>query len=333
MASPDVNPPQLDCLSSFSSLQNSSDLLFYKSCQDFKISIDINIIIRKIIRMKSTFLCLLLIFFTFANSFAGENILRISTIPDESPTELIRKFKPLTKYLSKEIGLDVKFTPLTNYAATVEALSAGKVDLVWYGGFTHVQARIRTQGKAIPLVMRKRDLEFRSKFIKNINSKIQGLRDLKQKTFAFGSVSSTSGHLMPRFFLKKVGLKPEIDFYKFSFSGAHDATAKWVEAGKVDAGALNEAVWEKLVKSRKVDLKKVKVFYTTPPYVDYNWTVRKGLGRDILSKITSAFLKLNRNNPEHNEILKLQRAEKYIIAFVSDFDAIRTAAKEAGLLK
>ena len=283
--------------------------------------------------MKYKLLFFLFFFFIFGNSFATERILRISTIPDESPTELIRKFKPLTRYLSKEIGLDTKFTPLTNYAATVEALSAGKVDLVWYGGFTHVQARIRTQGKAIPLVMRKRDLQFRSKFIKNINSKIQVLRDLKQKIFAFGSVSSTSGHLMPRFFLKKAGLKPEVHFDKFSFSGAHDATAKWVEAGKVDAGALNEAVWEKLIKLRKIDVTKVKVFYTTPPYVDYNWTARKGLGRDLLSKITSAFLKLNPNNPKHSEILKLQRAEKYIIAFVSDFDAIRTAAKEAGLLK
>ena len=136
--------------------------------------------------MKCKLLCFLFFFFIFGNSFATERILRISTIPDESPTELIRKFKPLTRYLSKEIGLDTKFTPLTNYAATVEALSAGKVDLVWYGGFTHVQARIRTQGKAIPLVMRKRDLQFRSKFIKNINSKIQGLRDLKKKHLLLG---------------------------------------------------------------------------------------------------------------------------------------------------
>ena len=271
--------------------------------------------------------------FIVGNAYAGEKVIRISTIPDESPTELIRKFKPLTRYLSKEIGIAVKFTPLTNYAATVEALAAEKVDLVWYGGFTHVQASLRTQGNAIPLVMRKRDLQFKSKFITNINSGIKSLQDLKQKTFAFGSVSSTSGHLMPRYFLKKAGLNPEKDFYKFSFSGAHDATAKWVEAGKVDAGSLNEAVWEKLVKSQKINLKKVNVFYTTPSYVDYNWTARKNLGRDILSNIASAFLKLDKKIPYHKEILKLQRAEKYILAFKSDFDGILTAAKEAGLLK
>lgn len=260
-------------------------------------------------------------------------ILRVSTIPDEAPTELIRKFKPLTQYLKNELGMEVKFTPLVNYAATVEALAAGKVDLVWYGGFTHVQARIRTKGNAIPLIMRIRDLKFKSKFIASKASGINSLRDLKGKTFAFGSVSSTSGHLMPRHFLKKAGLSPEKDFSKFSFSGAHDATAKWVEAGKVQAGALNEAVWAKLVKSKKVDLTKVGVIYTTPGYADYNWTARAGLGKDLLAKIANAFLKLKPSNPEHKKILDLQRAKGYIKALPSYFDGIEAAAADAGLLK
>lgn len=260
--------------------------------------------------------------------------LRISTIPDEAPTELIRKFKPLAAYLSKELGMEVKFVPLVNYAATVEALAADKLDLVWYGGFTHVQARIRTKGKAVPLVMRKRDLQFRSKFITAAGSGINSLKDLKGKTFAFGSVSSTSGHLMPRHFLKTSGgLVPEKDFGKFSFSGAHDATAKWVEAGKVQAGALNEAVWDKLVSSKKIDMSKVKVFYTTPGYADYNWTARAGLGKPLLDKITAAFLKLDPKNPAHKEILDLQRAKGYIKALPRYFDGIEAAAKDAGLLK
>ena len=259
--------------------------------------------------------------------------LRISAIPDEAPTELIRKFKPLAAYLAKEIGMPVKFIPIINYVATVEALAAGKVDLVWYGGFTHVQARIRTKGNAFPLVMRHRDLKFKSKFIAATNSGINNLKDLKGKTFAFGSVSSTSGHLMPRYFLKRAGIVPEKDFAKFSFSGSHDATAKWVEAGKVKAGAMNEAVWNKLVKSGKVNTKKVRVFYTTPGYVDYNWTARADLPREVLSKIASAFLKLNHANPEHRKILSLQRAEGYVLAFESDFKGIESAARAAGLLK
>ncbi len=258
--------------------------------------------------------------------------LRISAIPDEAPTELIRKYKPLVAYLEKELGMKVKFLPLVNYVATVEALAAGKVDLVWYGGFTHVQARKRTKGKAVPLVMRLRDMNFKSKFIAAKGSGIKSLKDLKGKTFAFGSVSSTSGHLMPRFFLKKAGIKPEKDFAKFSFSGSHDATAKWVEAGKVKAGVLNEAVWEKLVKDKKVDTSKVQVIYTTPGYVDYNWTARATLDRNILSRITRAFLKLDYDNPKDRRILDLQRAKGYIQAFPHDFKGIESAANDAGLL-
>ncbi|MDP7385851.1 MAG: PhnD/SsuA/transferrin family substrate-binding protein, partial [Nitrospinota bacterium] len=112
----------------------------------------------------------------------GAQILRISAIPDEAPSDLIRKFKPLEKYLEKELDMKVKFIPLVNYAATVEALSAGKVDLVWYGGFTHVQARLRTRGGARPLVMRIRDARFKSKFIARKGSGIKTLRDLKGKT-------------------------------------------------------------------------------------------------------------------------------------------------------
>ena len=271
--------------------------------------------------------------YPFVATAAATSQLRISAIPDEAPTELIRKFKPLAAYLAKEIGMPVKFIPIINYVATVEALAAGKVDLVWYGGFTHVQARIRTKGNAVPLVMRHRDLKFKSKFITATNSGINDLKDLKGKTFAFGSVSSTSGHLMPRYFLKRAGIVPEKDFAKFSFSGSHDATAKWVEAGKVKAGAMNEAVWNKLVKSGKVNTKKVRVFYTTPGYVDYNWTARADLPREVLSKIASAFLKLNHANPEHRKILSLQRAEGYVLAFVSDFKGIESAARAAGLLK
>jgi phosphonate transport system substrate-binding protein len=260
-------------------------------------------------------------------------VLRISAIPDEAPTELLRKFEPLGKYLEKELDIPVQFTPVVDYAASVEALAAGKVDMVWYGGFTHVQARRRTNGTAYAIVMREADLNFRSKFITGVSSGIDSLQNLKGKTFAFGSVSSTSGHLMPRYFLQQEGIVPEQDFSRFSFSGAHDATAKWVESGKVDAGALNESVWEKLVEAGKVDTTKVKVFWTTPPYVDYNWTVRGDLDRKLVSRIARAFLNLDYNNPEHRPILDLQRAKSYVLTQESDFEGIVSAAQAANLLK
>jgi phosphonate transport system substrate-binding protein len=261
------------------------------------------------------------------------DVLKVSAIPDENPNELLRIYVPFAEYLKKELGLKVQFTPVVDYAATVEGLAAKKLDLVWYGGFTSVQAVRRTNGTAKRLVLRQEDAEFKSVFIAKAGSGIKGLQDLKGKTFAFGSVGSTSGHLMPRFFLLQGKVDPERDFKQVAYSGAHDATALWVESGKVEAGALNFLVWDKLVQTKKIDLTKVNVFYTTPPYVDYVWTARGDLDKGLQERITAAFLKLDYANPEHRKLLDLHRTKKYIKAVDADWKGIEDAAVAAGLLK
>ncbi len=286
--------------------------------------------------MKRTLILALILFFVTvgAELFAQQSLkeLKISAIPDENPQEMLRIYTPFTDYLTKEVGLPVKFTPVVDYAATVEGLAANKLDMVWYGGFTSVQAAHRAKG-AKRIIMRKEDAEFKSHFITRKDTGIGSLKDLKGKTFSFGSVSSTSGHLMPRYFLLKGGINPEKDFSKFSFSGAHDATAAWVEAGRVDAGALNFLVWDKLLETKKVDTSKVGVFWTTPPYVDYVWTVRGGLDKSIIDKISKAFLKLDYKNPDHKKLLDLHRTKGYIPAKDADWKGIEEAAVSAGLLK
>ncbi len=258
--------------------------------------------------------------------------LKVSAIPDENPTELQRKFLPLGSYLEKETGMKVEFIPVTDYAAVVEGLAAKKLDLVWLGGFTFVQARLRT-GTAVPIVQREEDRVFTSKFIANAGAGINTLADLKGKNFSFGSVSSTSGHLMPRYFLQQNNLNPEKDFKRVAFSGAHDATALQVESGKVEAGVLNASVWDKLVQDKKVDAAKIKVIFTTPPYFDYNWTVRGDLDAALTRKLTDAFLKLDAKNPAHKEIMDLQRASRFVPTHADNYQGIESAARAAGLLK
>ncbi len=263
---------------------------------------------------------------------ADKPVLRVSAIPDEAPTELQRKFKPLGDYLGKLLDMQVRFVPVTDYAATVEGLAGGHLDLVWYGGFTFVQARRRT-GNALPLVQREEDAAFHSKFIARAGSGIRSLRDLKGKTLAFGSPSSTSGHLLPRYYMLKAGVDADRDLSRYAFSGAHDATAKWVESGKVDAGALNESVWQKLVEEKRVDLSKVEVFYTTPAYFDYNWTVRGDLDPKLVARIRAAFLALDPSKPEQKAILDLQRTRRFIETRPENYAMIEEAARSAGLLK
>jgi phosphonate transport system substrate-binding protein len=258
--------------------------------------------------------------------------LRISAIPDENPQEMLRIYSPFAGYLTKEVGIPVKFTPVVDYAATVEGLAANRLEMVWYGGLTSVQAAKQAKG-ARRVIMRKEDAEFKSHFITTRQTGIKSLKDLKGKTFSFGSVSSTSGHLMPRYFLIKNGINPENDFSKFSFSGAHDATAAWVESSRVDAGALNFLVWDKLVETKKVDTSKVDIFWTTPAYVDYVWTVRAGVDKATVDKIVKAFLKLDYNKPDDKKLLDLHRTKGYIAAKDEDWKGIEEAAIAAGLLK
>ena len=265
-------------------------------------------------------------------ALAADNVLRVSAIPDEAPTELQRKFAPLGKYLEAQTGMKVVFTPVTDYATVVESLATRKLDLAWLGGFTFVQAKIRTNGTAIPIVQREEDARFTSKFI-TANPQVKQLADLKGKSFAFGAPSSTSGSLMPRFFLQQAGLNPEKDFKNVAFSGAHDATVAFVAAGRAEAGVLNASVWDKLVEEKKVDTSKVRVFATTPPYFDYNWTVRGDLDPALVKKLTQAFLQLDPAKPEHKEILALQRAAKFIPTEAKNYVGIEDAAKSAGLLK
>lgn len=262
---------------------------------------------------------------------AQTQTLRVSAIPDENPTELLRKFKPLGAYLEKETGMKVAWTPVNDYPAVVEGLAGGRIDLAWLGGFTFVQVRHRT-GNAIPIAQRAEDEKFISRYIVPVNSPAKSLQDLKGKTFAFGSPSSTSGHLMPRYFLLKDGINPDKDFSRIAFSGAHDATVAFVASGRADAGVLNASVLDRLIEKGDANAKAVRVLATTPPYYDYNWTVRGNLDPAVVKKLTAAFLKLDPANPAHKEILDLQRASKFIPTKPENYKGIEDAARAAGLL-
>jgi phosphonate transport system substrate-binding protein len=275
--------------------------------------------------------CACLTVCVFSLSAHAADVLKVSAIPDEAPTELLRKFTPLGQYLEKQLGMKVEFVPVTDYAAVVEALAADRIDMAWLGGFTFVQARLKT-GNAIPLVQRAEDEKFVSHFI-STDPAVKSVKDLKGKSFAFGSVSSTSGSLMPRYFMLQDGIKPEEFFSRVAYSGAHDATVAWVQAGKADAGVLNASVWKKLVDSGKVDTSKVRVFATTPPYYDYNWTVRGTLDPALAAKIKTAFLALDPARPEHKAILDLQAASRFIDTKPENYAGIEQAARAAGLLK
>jgi phosphonate transport system substrate-binding protein len=195
-----------------------------------------------------------------------------------------------------------------------------------------VQASLRSGGKIIPIAQREEDTRFQSVFIAKTDSGIRSLADMKGKQVSFGSQSSTSGHLMPRSFLLQAGLNPEKDFRRIAYSGAHDATIASVVSGKVDAAALDITVWRKFVGEGKVDTKAVDVFYTTPAYFNYNWSVHADMPVALRERIAKALLDLNPDTPEGKEILQLNRATRYIPTKAENYKGLEAAARSAGLL-
>jgi phosphonate transport system substrate-binding protein len=272
--------------------------------------------------------------FVCVGSVSAQQVLKVTTIPEEAATEQVRKFGPLTRYLERSLGMKVEFTPVNDYPAAVEALVNKQVDLVWFGGFTHVQAQIRSGGKVIAIAQREEDdNKFRSVFIAQKDSGITKLADLKGKEFSFGSQSSTSGHFMPRFNLLKAGVNPDQDFKRVAYSGAHDATIASVVSGRVAAASLDITVWRKFVSEKKVDINKVDVFFTTPPFFNYNWSVHADMPSALRDRIAKALLALDMNTPEGREILTLNRATRYVATKNENYKQFEEAGRMMGLIK
>jgi phosphonate transport system substrate-binding protein len=263
----------------------------------------------------------------------AQTVFRVTTIPEEAATEQTRKFGPIVKYLESKLCQKVEFIPVSDYPAAVEALVNKQVDMVWFGGFTFVQASVRSGGKIVPIAQREEDTKFQSVFITKPGSGIKTLPDLKGKQVSFGSQSSTSGHLMPRSFLLDAKIDPDKDFKRVAYSGAHDATIASVVSGKVDAAALDITVWTKFVKEGKVSDKDAVAFFTTPGYFNYNWSVHADMPAAQRERVKKALLDIDPKTPEGKEILDLNRATKYIATVPENYRGIEAAARSAGLLK
>ncbi len=261
----------------------------------------------------------------------------IGGIPDQDVALLEERFGGLAEYLSAELDLSVRYQPATDYAAVVTAFANGDVQLGWFGGLTGVQARIETPG-AQAVAQRPIDTEFRSVFVVGPGVEAAQLGDLDGTRFTFGSESSTSGHLMPRFFLDEAGVDPDSDFDgRPGYSGSHDKTWKLVEAGSFEAGALNASVWDRAVREGRVDTAKVREVVRSPTYVDYHWVAHPDLdevyGEGTTDRIVQVLLGMDEGGPQARRILQLFEDEAFIETDNGNYGAIEDVARDLGLLE
>lgn len=271
----------------------------------------------------------------------SDAVLRVSAIPDQDVDILNRTYGLVSDYLSTELGVAVEYVPVTEYSAAVGQLRTGDLDLVWYGALTGVQARLEAPGSVV-VAQRDIDPTFQSVYIANTDagldeiSDVAGLTALADTRFTYGSESSTSGRLMPQFFLEEAGVMPDDFDGEPGFSGSHDKTIDLVEAGTYQTGALSQSVWESRSADGSFDADKVEKLFDTPEYANYHWvagpTVAEQFGPEFVEEITAALIGLDADDENGQEILDLFGAGAFIETEASNYDGVEAIGRSLGLV-
>jgi phosphonate transport system substrate-binding protein len=263
-------------------------------------------------------------------------VLVFTAIPDQDETRLVQRFTRMAEYLTEKLGVQVKYLPVTSYPAAVTAFTNDQVQLAWFGGFTGVQARRQVPG-SLAIAQGAEDVAFKSFIIANVKTGLKKSdnfpKEIVGKTFTFGARASTSGRLMPEFFIRKqfASRGPDEIFARVGFSGDHSRTIQLVQSGAFEVGVLDYSVWELDLKAGKIDLSQVSIIWETPTYPDYQWTVRgdidKKFGVGFQAKLTATLLAI-----DDREILDQFARSKFIPAKNSDYLPIEEVAKAVNLL-
>ncbi|QIZ75974.1 putative selenate ABC transporter substrate-binding protein [Ferrimonas lipolytica] len=266
---------------------------------------------------------------------ALSNTFTFTAIPDQDESNLRSRFDQVAVYLSNELGVEVKYVPVKSYAAAITAFRNNQVQLAWFGGLSGVQARQRVKGSNA-IAQGFEDQFFKSYFIAHSSTGLTAADNLpaalKDKTFTFGSKGSTSGRLMPEYYLRQqFEQAPQQLFSKVGFSGDHNRTIELVQAGSYQIGAVNYKVWESALAAGKIDSSKVSVIWETPAFTDYQWTIRGDInsrfGADFSSKVQQALL-----NIDDPKLLQAFPRSKFIAANNDDYQAIKATAQAIGLI-
>ncbi|MEQ8195429.1 MAG: putative selenate ABC transporter substrate-binding protein [Rhodospirillales bacterium] len=258
-----------------------------------------------------------------------------TAIPDQDETRLMSRFGQVAGYLSKSLGVPVKYIPVKSYAAAVTAFRNDQVQLAWFGGLSGVRARMLVPGSEA-LAQGYEDQFFVSYFIAHRSTGLKAGKSFPQgiegRTFTFGSKGSTSGRLMPEFYVRKHLKKaPEKAFKRVGFSGDHSRTIALVQSGAYEAGAVNFKVWDSEMKAGKIDPKKISIVWKTPPYPDYQWTIRgdveKTFGKGFKAKVKKALLDM-----KDPAVLRAFPRKSFVPASNADYKPILDVGRKIGLI-
>ena len=265
-----------------------------------------------------------------ADQGAPASTVRVAVLPDQSRDRLLLKYSPLMEYLESATSLEFELSVPPDYSDLLNEFDAGRVDLAWFGGLTFAQAEIRN--RAVPLAFRDIDVQFTSCYLARASDPRTSIAEFAGERFSFGPSLSTSGHLMPRYFMSDEGIEPEELFASIQHSAGHDQTAFRVSNGEVDLGVANCIIVQSMFDSGVLNDEDVRIIETTPPYPDYVWAISPTMDEQTKISLLNAFLALDATIPEHRAILRSMGANAYFPAGLTDFEMVRIAAVQAGAL-
>lgn len=256
----------------------------------------------------------------------------IGVIPTQNQGDMQNAMDKLGKHIASEVGTEVQVEVFPDYNGVVEAMNYGKVDLAYFGPLTYVIANEKSGAEAIVTMLVNGEPYYYSYIVAPNDSSLNTVEDLIKNTndihFAFGDPNSTSGSLIPGIMLKEKDVfKDELDhdFKQITYTGGHDATAIAVENKRIDAGAIDSAIFESMKKNGVVDPDKFKIIWKSDKLFQYPWAVKKDTSEELKDALRQAFLKIN-----DQEILDIFGASGFTEAKDNDYEAIRKAAKMDG---
>ncbi len=246
-------------------------------------------------------------------------LLTIGVLPFQEPERLRDTLQPLLDYLSETLEVEIQLTIASDYEQLIEEFGTKSIDIASFGGVGFVEAYERFD--AFPIVSREIDQRYTSYVLVGADDPAVSLLDLRTKSFLFGPVDSTSGHVMPRYFLQNAGVAPEQALSKIDYSNSHADTIIRLIENEFDAGAVSAEVVDRMFQAGQLNTDELRVLWETPPYFNYTWVVQPDYSVTVINQIRDAFLSLTKSNSRHAQILETIGAEYYVPASVEDYDA------------
>jgi phosphonate transport system substrate-binding protein len=258
--------------------------------------------------------------------------LHLVLTPSQKPTDLLATGEEFGQVLGKLVGIPVRVTVASDYAAVIEALRNRTADLA----FVHPGGYVLASREAKAMIVAKNLWHGKATFTSRIyvrrESGLKALEDLRGKTIAFVDPASSSGYIYPMVMLIQRGLvtnrDPKTFFKEVVFSGAHDASMRALLNGHVDAIASFDLAREQYLKD-KAERERIVVVAETAAIPEAGIAARDGLDPATFARVRAALLQIR--GPAHAALLKrLYDIDGFEAADDREYDPVRAAVELLG---